>query len=41
MEQSGTYANWQVALKFSALNCIEMHEVREIEVYLQNRVTAT
>ena len=30
IEQSDKYVNWQVVLKFSALNCFEMHVVREI-----------
>ena len=29
IKQSGNYANWQVALKFSAFNCLEMGVVRE------------
>ena len=38
IEQSGTYANWQVALKFNALNCFEMHVVRESALF---GITAT
>ena len=34
IEQSGNYASWKVALKFSALNCFEMHVVRERSLLL-------
>ena len=34
IEQSGKYANWQVALKFNALNHNEIHVLKEIGLSL-------